>query len=70
MSRWTEGYKVEIMMLQRDSTLQAQEGMLMSTINEEAEGVTQIVWNPNLRCGGWVAAGMGSGLVRVQDLAI
>lgn len=70
MSRITEGYKVVSMTLQRDTTQQAQEGMVMSTIHEEEEGVTQVVWNPNLRCGGWVAAGMGSGLVRVQDLAI
>lgn len=70
ISRFTEGYKVESMIQQRDLAQQAQEGMVMSTIHEEAEGVTQVVWNPNLDCGGWVAAGMGSGLVRVQDLAI
>ena len=56
--------------LQRDSIQQAQEGMVMSTIHEAEEGVTQVVWNPNLACGGWIAAGMGSGLVRVQDLTI
>lgn len=46
------------------------EGMVISTVREEEEGVTQIEWNPNLVCGGWVAVGWGSGLVRVQDLAL
>lgn len=46
------------------------EGMVISTVREEEEGVTQIDWNPNLVCGGWVAVGWGSGLVRVQDLAL
>lgn len=46
------------------------EGMVISTVREEEEGVTQIEWNPNLVCGGWVAVGWGSGLVRVQDLAV
>lgn len=46
------------------------EGMAISTVREEEEGVSQIDWNPNLLCGGWVAVGWGSGLVRVQDLAL
>lgn len=46
------------------------EGVVISTVREEEEGVTQIEWNPNLLCGGWVAVGWGSGLVRVQDLAL
>ena len=44
--------------------------MVISTVREEEEGVTQIEWNPNLVCGGWVVVGWGSGLVRVQDLAL
>ena len=42
----------------------------ISTIHEAETAVTQVVWNSNLSCGGWIAAGMGNGLVRVQDLAI
>lgn len=75
MSRITEGYKAETVLLQRKS-----DGMIpgkgapgeraMSTIYERETGITEVVWNPNLRCGGWAAIGTGSGLVRVQDLAI
>ncbi|MCJ1371369.1 hypothetical protein MMC20_002584 [Loxospora ochrophaea] len=73
ISRITEGYKVE-------STKQGaqqgkedegiQKGMLYTTIHEEETGVTQVVWNPNVCCGGWMAAGMGSGLLRVEDVAL
>lgn len=40
------------------------------TIYEEPSAITQLEWNPSPRCGGWAAAGMGSGLLRVEDLAI
>lgn len=50
--------------------VKGKEGVVISTVREEEEGVTQIEWNPNLACGGWVAVGWGSGLVRVQDLAL
>jgi transcription factor C subunit 6 len=26
-------------------------------------------WNPNLHVGGWIAAGIANGLVRVEDVA-
>lgn len=42
----------------------------MTTIYPPETALTQVVWNPNLRWGGWMAAGMGSGGVRVQDLAV
>ena len=69
MSRWTDGYKVGSVKVQRTER-EAQDGMLLSTVFETEEAISQVVWNPNLRCGGWVAAGTGSGLVRVQDLAV
>ena len=49
---------------------EAAKNAVMATIHEENTGLTQVAWNPNLKCGGWMAAGMGSGLVRVQDLAV
>lgn len=75
MSRITEGYKVEPALLQRKPKVASpSKGIwgdaVLSTIYERETGITEVVWNPNLRCGGWVAVGMGSGLVRVQDLSI
>ena len=40
-----------------------------TTVFEEQAGVTAVCWNPNVHVGGWAAAGLGSGLVRVEDLA-
>ena len=72
LSRFTEGYKVESLLMTkapRPST-KVKDAVPFSTIFEEETGVTQVVWNPNIEYGGWAAAGMGSGLVRVEDLAI
>ena len=41
-----------------------------TTVFEEKGGVTAVAWNPNAHVGGWAAAGMGSGLVRVENLAV
>jgi transcription factor C subunit 6 len=41
-----------------------------TTIYEEEQAVTCIVWNPNIKTGGWAAAGMANGLLRIEDLAI
>jgi transcription factor C subunit 6 len=71
ISRITEGYSVDTMPLLRttkgDSKLF---NATFSTIFERESAASQVTWNPNLHCGGWAAAGMGSGLVRVEDLAI
>lgn len=40
------------------------------TIHEEKTAVTKVAWNPNLRFGTWAAAGMVSGLVRIENLAV
>ncbi|KAK0825845.1 hypothetical protein LTR03_017312 [Friedmanniomyces endolithicus] len=37
---------------------------------EERTVVTSLAWNPNINCGGWAAAGMADGLVRVEDVAV
>ena len=79
VSRITEGYKVEDMMLHPDikrsakgakKIPQIEDNTAMSTIYEEESGVKAIAWNPNLEWGGWAATGLGSGLVRVEDLSI
>ncbi|KAI9864428.1 MAG: hypothetical protein M1824_005131 [Vezdaea acicularis] len=45
-------------------------GVLLATIYEDRTAVRALAWNPDIKYGGWAAAGMGSGLVRVQDLAL
>ena len=72
ISRITEGYKVENLRLLKSGKekLKLKDANPYSTIHEEESGVTQVAWNPNLHCGGWAAAGMGCGLVRVENLAI
>ncbi|KAK0250210.1 hypothetical protein B0A54_01424 [Friedmanniomyces endolithicus] len=39
-------------------------------VHEEQSAVTSLAWNPNINCGGWAAAGMADGLVRVEDIAV
>ncbi|MCJ1473786.1 hypothetical protein MMC13_002437 [Lambiella insularis] len=68
-SRITEGYKVESLRIIKTEKGNSY-GNPYVTIHEEETGITQVAWNPNLHCGGWAAAGMGTGLVRVEDLAI
>lgn len=72
ISRITEGFKVDSMSFIRGGKGQGklQEVAPFSTIYEEESAVTKVCWNPNLHCGGWAAAGMGTGLVRVEDLAM
>ena len=69
ISRITEGYKLQSLRLNK-SDKGGKDGLVYSTIFEDEAAVTCVVWNPNVSCGGWAAAGMGSGLVRVEDLAI
>ena len=65
ISRITESYKAERIELGPKS-----DRPTSTTIFEEETGVTAVCWNPNLSCGGWLAVGWGSGLLRVEDLAI
>ncbi|KAK2767838.1 hypothetical protein FQN54_003999 [Arachnomyces sp. PD_36] len=45
-------------------------GIVTMTIFDEPGQVTALAWNPNFPCSGWACAGMGCGLLRVEDLAI
>lgn len=71
MSRITEGYKGEKVDLGVKYVGKSKEIVANSTIYEEETAVTALGWNPNKSgCGGWLAVGWGSGLVRIQDMAI
>ncbi|KAI9884451.1 MAG: hypothetical protein M1823_003776 [Watsoniomyces obsoletus] len=71
--RISEGFKIHTPPLPRD-TQSAKErlldGTLSATIYEEKSAVINVAWCPSVRFGGWAAAGMGSGLVRIEDLAM
>jgi len=71
LSRITEGYKAEkVNLLLRNNFGKTNETAPITTIYEEETAVTALAWNSNLPYGGWLAVGWGSGLVRVQDVAI
>ncbi|KAH7400845.1 hypothetical protein DE146DRAFT_654090 [Phaeosphaeria sp. MPI-PUGE-AT-0046c] len=40
------------------------------TIYEEASAITVLAWNPNVKFGTWAVAGMGDGLLRVEDVGV
>ncbi|OAL49507.1 hypothetical protein IQ07DRAFT_588069 [Pyrenochaeta sp. DS3sAY3a] len=40
------------------------------TVFEEQTAITALAWNQNLKYGTWAVAGMGSGLLRVEDIGI
>ena len=71
MSRFTEGYRIEKINISiRNSVRKGKEMIPISAIFEDETAVTALSWNPNICCGGWLAVGWASGLVRVQDIAI
>lgn len=79
ISRITEGYKIEALTLapikasRRTKDIKDTENgnhALFSTIYDAETGIRQVVWNPNEGWGGWAASGMGSGLVRIENLAV
>ncbi|KAL2054265.1 hypothetical protein ABVK25_005406 [Lepraria finkii] len=73
MSRITEGYKgerVDVDVHKKHDNGRWKGGVTNTTIHEEETAATAVAWNPNLTCGGWLAVGWGSGLLRVQDMAI
>ena len=73
MSRITEGYKGEkadVDAYKKKDHPRNRGTVMMTTIYEEETAVTALAWNPNLQCGAWLAVGWGSGLLRVQDVAV
>lgn len=69
--RITEGYKAEeVFVGQKSRSGPTRELVMTTTMYEEETAVTALAWNPNVSCGGWLAVGWGSGLVRIQDVAI
>ncbi|KAK7614788.1 WD40-repeat-containing domain protein [Phyllosticta paracitricarpa] len=71
LSRMLEGFRAEVYKLWVEAGLPNQyEGVVYNTIYEQETGITQLAWNPNIKYAGWAAAGMGDGLVRVEDIAI
>ncbi|KAF7590579.1 hypothetical protein BBP40_002668 [Aspergillus hancockii] len=71
ISRFHDGYRAESISLLRNmlGDRKMVNGVMMITIHEEGTHVTSLCWNPNQVCAGWASAGMGCGLVRVEDLA-
>lgn len=71
MSRMVDGFKAEVYKLWVEQGLPNQyEGVVYNTIYEEETSTTQVAWNPNVKSGGWAAAGMGDGLIRIEDIAL
>ncbi|PIG83426.1 transcription factor TFIIIC complex subunit Tfc6 [Aspergillus arachidicola] len=71
ISRFHDGYRAESISLLRNmmGDRKMVNGVMMITIYEEGTHVTALSWNPNQACAGWASAGMGCGLIRVEDLA-
>src|SRR5258708_5216365 len=80
MYRMIEGFKLESPMDWMDKKrgghhkLQSDDRSFMRTaytrLYEERQCVSCVSWNPNLECGGWVAAGTAGGLLRVGDVSV
>ena len=71
LTRISEGYKTEQVTLHSDGRQgpSVQDGVQFTTIYEEQTAITALAWNPNIHVGGWAAAGMADGLLRVEDIA-
>ncbi|KAL3461339.1 hypothetical protein BJX64DRAFT_165602 [Aspergillus heterothallicus] len=71
-SRFYDGYRAESISLLRNMMGDRKliNGTMVITIHEEETHVTALSWNPNQSCAGWASAGLGCGLLRVEDLAI
>lgn len=70
LARVAEGYKaVQTGIVTADSK-RPNDGAKFITVFEENSAVTKVVWNPNLKFGTWAAAGMQSGMLRVEDLGV
>jgi transcription factor C subunit 6 len=76
LARMTEGYRVQKNVLQPTKPGQSAQSVHTKdfikpiTIFEEPSCVTTLAWNPNLKFGTWAVAGLGDGLLRVEDLGV
>lgn len=72
VSKFYDGFKAEIPTLVRKLTGDRRmgDGNLAIATFEEKTAVTALSWNPNKACAGWACAGLGCGLLRVEDLAL
>lgn len=73
LARITEGFKIERNVLhvrKEDKTKRNIKSVMAVTMFEEETAVAALSWNPNLHVGGWAAAGMADGLVRVENIAV
>ncbi|KAH7380108.1 hypothetical protein BKA66DRAFT_465767 [Pyrenochaeta sp. MPI-SDFR-AT-0127] len=71
--RITEGYKATQPGIQHSITSKKPTNPEVGkgiTIFEEQSAITALAWNPNLKFGSWAVAGMGSGLLRVEDIGV
>lgn len=71
--RITEGYKAVQQGIAHSATSKRKGNPEIGrsiSIFEEQSAVTALAWNPNLKYGTWAVAGMGSGLLRVEDVGI
>lgn len=72
MVQIVEGFRAENVILAKPAAdAKAKNGEIedhYTTIFEPQTAVTALTWNPNLHVGGWIAAGMASGLVRIEDV--
>ncbi|KAF1348697.1 hypothetical protein BDV97DRAFT_354142 [Delphinella strobiligena] len=71
ISRILEGFKSEQIKLfnTEDAFTHRENGAIYTTVYELKSSIHAVGWNPNINVGGWVAAGMSSGLLRVEDIA-
>ncbi|OJJ51502.1 hypothetical protein ASPZODRAFT_127584 [Penicilliopsis zonata CBS 506.65] len=72
VSRFQDGFKADNISLLRNTLGERKliNGTSVVTIFEEGTHITSLAWNPSQICAGWACAGMGCGLIRVEDLAI
>lgn len=71
-SRFFDGFRAENLNLARNLVGDDRivNGVLSTTIFEEGTAITVLAWNPNESFAGWACAGMGCGLLRIEDLSI
>jgi transcription factor C subunit 6 len=73
LARITEGYKATQPGIQHSVTTKRKpenEISTLITVFEEKSAITALAWNPNVIFGTWAVAGMGDGLLRVEDVGV